>query len=77
MTPFAHCNLSSPVTLQIITAPLKPLEPGSMVEGGEDSEMLIRLMDNFQWGRTDGVFKGEMEESWWWGRVEGVWLTSV
>lgn len=63
---FAHCNLPSPLTLQIITAPLKPLEPGSGLghreEEGEgirrqDSEMLMRLMDDFQWRRTDGALR--------------------
>lgn len=64
---FAHCNLSSPPTLQIITAPLKPLGPGSGLgygHGGrriqsEDSEMLMGLMDDFQWRRTDGALWGD------------------
>lgn len=64
---FAHCNLPSPLTLQIITAPLKPLGPGSGLgygDGGEgdtelDSEMLMGLMDDFQWRRTDGASRGD------------------
>lgn len=64
---FAHCNLPSPLTLQIITAPLKPLGPGSGLGYGDgrrgmrspDSEMLMALMDDFQWRRTDGALRGD------------------
>lgn len=64
---FAHCNLPSSLTLQIITAALKPLRPGSRLDyrdgvrgiQNSDSEMLMGLMDDFQWRRTGGALRGD------------------
>lgn len=77
---FAHCNLPSPLTLQIITAPLKPLGPGSGLgcrDGGGGGwgygDRTVRCSWGWWTTSSGGGQTGhyrEMEEGWMWGRFK-------